>query len=828
MRAFVRILVSLAALAASTAVAPTAQAQVAPAITVTPDSGLVDGQTVTVAGTGFGENFTVVSLCAAGVAEASECAFSNMIGFESADTDGNFTLDGEVPVLVLDGGGSTLADCRVPGACEVVAFAFDEMNAILARTPVEFDPSGPLPVAPTLAAAPSTDLVDGQVVTVTGSGYAQGTARIEQCAVVAGGPDCRQVGYIWDETGIGTIAGTVVVRTILKDWDGVALADCRVDPCWLLSSNGRTRSLPVDLHFDPAGELLPPPVLQAEPSTGLVDGQVVELTLTDFSPETYISLEVCGTEPVDSYVLCHYLDDIVSDASGAASTEVALRAIIRGYYDGPAELDCRVTVCTISARDDASGEVGSLAVHFDPAGELLPPPTFRLEPGGEIVEGAAMTFSGTGFTPLKSASVEICVVDTDNCDEVVPDSPLADVDGNIAGELRLYADFMGYDGPASCRLEPGCELVVSDTGTGDRVTVAITFGPLPAGRGRYLDPIFAPQDIEVTHDVVYREAINSKGQVVELKMDIYQPAGDTATVRPAFMWMHGGWFIFGDKADMAPYAMASAQRGYVGISLQYRLRPDASSSQLDEVVEAAYDAYDDSTAAVQWLIDNAATYRIDPRAIIAGGYSAGAVNAFHLAYMPGQFGPPSPLIAGSAPISGIPFLGPEPGDPPMIAFHAVDDGTVPYGPAKGRCEEANLIESLCEWVEYAQGDHYVVISQFRDIVARTHDFMYENVLAPLGYRAVTPQMPPVTRPEITPPSTPSTPSRPSPTTSLPTPTSPTTTMPGSAPAGPSTSLPGTATTVRPNGPTVVGGVPGGQGDAAVPARPVPGRPAYTG
>ena len=61
--------------------------------------------------------------------------------------------------------------------------------------------------------------------------------------------------------------------------------------------------------------------------------------------------------------------------------------------------------------------------------------------------------------------------------------------------------------------------------------------------------------------------------------DIYTPTGDTQTSRPAMIWVHGGAFAAGDKAK-APYpklANEFAQRGYVALSINYRLMSTESA-----------------------------------------------------------------------------------------------------------------------------------------------------------------------------------------------------------------------------------------------------------
>ena len=66
---------------------------------------------------------------------------------------------------------------------------------------------------------------------------------------------------------------------------------------------------------------------------------------------------------------------------------------------------------------------------------------------------------------------------------------------------------------------------------------------------------------------------------------------------------------------------------------------------------AEIDAYDATIAAIQWLQDNAATYRIDPDAIVPAGFSAGAINALHAVWRPAR-GPSDTPAAGAVAASG--------------------------------------------------------------------------------------------------------------------------------------------------------------------------------
>src|SRR4051812_46281118 len=73
--------------------------------------------------------------------------------------------------------------------------------------------------------------------------------------------------------------------------------------------------------------------------------------------------------------------------------------------------------------------------------------------------------------------------------------------------------------------------------------------PKPGGAAtiRYRDPVFSATTI--THDLTYGSAPDTNGNPVALKLDLYQPSGDTATPRPVLIWAHGGSFCCGDKGS---------------------------------------------------------------------------------------------------------------------------------------------------------------------------------------------------------------------------------------------------------------------------------------
>ena len=245
---------------------------------------------------------------------------------------------------------------------------------------------------------------------------------------------------------------------------------------------------------------------------------------------------------------------------------------------------------------------------------------------------------------------------------------------------------------------------------------------------RYVDQVF--DQVEVTRDVVYRSTTTWQGEAIDLKLDIYQPAGDTVAERPAVMWMFGGAWIFGNKGHMATFAEDSARRGYVGVSIDYRIRPGAS-----DILSGAMDAYDDAVAAAQWLRANAARYRIDPDAIVAGGYSAGGINALNLLYTPGTRGPATSPVAGAVAVAGLAFDQPTAGDPPALMHNGTNDNIVPFASGKATCDGARRVGDKCRFYQYDGAGHEIAYTQQALILDRTADFIFEIVLVPMGYRA---------------------------------------------------------------------------------------------
>lgn len=224
------------------------------------------------------------------------------------------------------------------------------------------------------------------------------------------------------------------------------------------------------------------------------------------------------------------------------------------------------------------------------------------------------------------------------------------------------------------------------------VAVALLAGctiPKPPGNAplRYRDLVFS--GVSKSADLQYGTAPDLQGHPVALKLDLYQPTGDTVARRPVIIWVHGGGFSAGDKSDGTDWSTAFAQRGYVAVSLGYRLLAPGPCGGTGPVPDycytAAYGAQHDAQAAVRWLRKNAAFLKIDPDRIAMAGESAGAVTSLLVGWRrddpgtSGNPGPPSGIRAAVSVAGGLPlndYIGA--GDAPAFFFHGTSDPTVPF------------------------------------------------------------------------------------------------------------------------------------------------------
>jgi acetyl esterase/lipase len=121
------------------------------------------------------------------------------------------------------------------------------------------------------------------------------------------------------------------------------------------------------------------------------------------------------------------------------------------------------------------------------------------------------------------------------------------------------------------------------------------------------------QKPEVPESVIFEpdvEYANPDGQ--HLQLDLARPKSGEGPF-PAVVCIHGGGFRAGSRKGYDALCLKLAARGYVAVTVSYRLAP---KYQFPAAVH-------DTKAAVRWLRANAAKYHIDPERIGVTGGSAG-------------------------------------------------------------------------------------------------------------------------------------------------------------------------------------------------------------
>lgn len=118
-----------------------------------------------------------------------------------------------------------------------------------------------------------------------------------------------------------------------------------------------------------------------------------------------------------------------------------------------------------------------------------------------------------------------------------------------------------------------------------------------------------PEGVTAHRDIHY---VTGGSERQTLDLYIPQKTKDN-TPLPLIIWVHGGGWRAGSKAQCFPLDQGFAKRGYAIASINYRL---TTSVRFPAQIE-------DCKAAVRWLRAHAAEYNIDPDRFAAWGSSAG-------------------------------------------------------------------------------------------------------------------------------------------------------------------------------------------------------------
>ncbi|MEM1146334.1 MAG: carboxylesterase family protein [Pseudomonadota bacterium] len=294
-------------------------------------------------------------------------------------------------------------------------------------------------------------------------------------------------------------------------------------------------------------------------------------------------------------------------------------------------------------------------------------------------------------------------------------------------------------------------------------SVTITVADINESLQRYIDPIFSA--INVQTGIEFAPG---------LFLDIYMPAGDTATDRPVMIAASGGGFVVQDRTNVEPIARAFAQRGYVAATMDYRVLA-AQPMTADELAIAGVRATHDMFAAVRFFRADALSgnlYGTRSDAIFVSGESAGGVMAAIAATidasdtilsqavrddlaanggvygMIGSNGSVSSLVQGAMPLSGavLELQTVDAQSSPLYAAHEEFDPIVPCDTAPESSSFTGLVVSgACDLVPTYQAASATAVlylvggavghvdfsnAQREEIYAGAANLFFETVISP--------------------------------------------------------------------------------------------------
>ena len=168
------------------------------------------------------------------------------------------------------------------------------------------------------------------------------------------------------------------------------------------------------------------------------------------------------------------------------------------------------------------------------------------------------------------------------------------------------------------------------------------------------------------------------------KLDLYFPSGDFRSNRPAVVFIHGGGFTGGDKAEYRSASVSAdlCRAGYVVVSCNYVLGPKDKPGVWPQNIA-------DCRNAVRWVRAHAKELGVNPDKIAVAGGSAGGYLALMVGLSDDKTGPGGdPTAKHSAKVSAvIDMYG-------VVSFAKRGKGEVPgTSPAE---QAAYLPESQCD------------------------------------------------------------------------------------------------------------------------------------
>jgi hypothetical protein len=485
-----------------------AVAAAAVTLSVTPDTGLVRGQSVAVSASGLPAGSVAVLQCGDDSTAAFDCNLSDLT-FLTPDATGALSASKTVRRTIPSVGG--YRDCAAEaGTCEIAIASTS--GQLLARHPLAFDPNAPQPDSK-ITVDPATGLVAGQTVNVTGSGFVPGQpVSVRTCAT--GSSFCNDSGSFITSDANGAFSARLTLSLRVHGADN-AVTNCLDVACVVraTTSNDPDFDAQAPITFDPSQPRPPTPTILVAPATGLLHDQEVTVTGSGFDPSMYVDIQQCGDDHT-SY--CgDYIGNTQADEHGAFTRKVRVSRLATEYLAaGPSIVDCAETTCSVVAtgygEEDQLSLEARAGIQFDASVAPPAPPKVTVSPDHDLPYRAQVAIHGAGFAPNTSVYAQFCVrTPTEGTCGFEGVTQTADGSGAVDLALNVRRRTTAGD-PGDTVLDcvdPGttCSVQVQGERGFERVEVPITFDPDA--------PVPPPPALVVTpdHDLGWRAVVTVAG-----------------------------------------------------------------------------------------------------------------------------------------------------------------------------------------------------------------------------------------------------------------------------------------------------------------------------
>jgi acetyl esterase/lipase len=329
--------------------------------------------------------------------------------------------------------------------------------------------------------------------------------------------------------------------------------------------------------------------------------------------------------------------------------------------------------------------------------------------------------------------------------------------GRTWGSHHAISDKTGFNYSGIVEVQPGRLLYLHDGGglqamyidvertredsaTSPTAPTSETAAP-PAKKPTTDYALRTAKELKPDRKLVYKTAGERK-----LELHLFDPQNaHPGEKRPCFLAIHGGGWVAGTPDVVYCVAKHFADRGWLGVSLQYRIaRKDRNNT--------VFDAVQDARSAMRYLRTHADELGIDPNRIVAGGRSAGGHLAAAAALFDGIDEPgedtriscvPNALALYSAVLDTSeqgygnavigerwrelsPLLHVRAGLPPTLVLHGLRDTIAPTAGAQAFTDAMKKAGNRCELILNQRGSHsYMMRTEalFTEAMQQTEEFL---------------------------------------------------------------------------------------------------------